>query len=86
MAQDTPRCVSPAESAQTKGAAQLIGNGPGAKQYAVVFTTGDEVYSGLMEFANEYCVTSGHFTAIGALSRAVLAWFDPQKKLYGENL
>jgi len=88
--QDTPHCVSPAESAQTRGAApgmkvQLISNGPGAKQYAVIFSTGDEVYSGLMEFANKYRVTSGHFTAIGALSSAVLAWFDPQKKLYCEN-
>ena len=60
---------------------QLISDGPGAKQYAVIFSTGDEAYSGLSEFANKYHVTSGHFTAIGALSSAVLAWFDPQKKI-----
>jgi predicted DNA-binding protein with PD1-like motif len=33
-----------------------------------------------MDFAQKYHVTIGHFTAIGALSSVVLAWFDPQKK------
>jgi predicted DNA-binding protein with PD1-like motif len=89
-AQDTPHCISPAESAQARGTApgmkvQLISDGPGAKQYAVIFSTGDEAYSGLLEFANKYHVTSGHFTAIGALSSVALAWFDPQKKMYCEN-
>jgi uncharacterized protein len=27
-------------------------------------------------------VTSGHFTAIGAISGATLAWFDPSRKMY----
>ena len=92
--QDAPRCISPAESVKPRGAApgmkvELIsddsGPWPRPKQYAVIFSEGDEAYSGLLEFAQKYHVTSGHFTAIGALSRAVLAWFDPQKKLYCEN-
>ena len=53
-----------------------------AKEYAVIFAKGDEAFSGLMEFAEKYQVTSGHFTAIGALSRATLGWFDLQKKMY----
>lgn len=53
-----------------------------AKEYAVIFAKGDEAFSGLMEFAEKYHVTSGHFTAIGALSRATLGWFDLQKKMY----
>jgi len=90
LAQDAPRCISPAESVKPRGTApgmkvQLISDGPGAKQYAVIFSAGDEAYSGLLEFAHQYHVTSGHFTAIGALSSAVLAWFDPQKKMYCEN-
>jgi predicted DNA-binding protein with PD1-like motif len=90
LAQDAARCISPAESVKPRGTAagmkvRLISDGPGAKQYAVIFGTGDEAYSGLLEFAQQYHVTSGHFTAIGALSSAVLAWFDPQKKVYCEN-
>ena len=82
--------VSPAESGQKKGAApgmkvKLISSGEGPKQYAVIFSTGDEAYSGLLDFAEKYHVTSGHFTAIGALSSVVLGWFDPQKKMYREN-
>jgi predicted DNA-binding protein with PD1-like motif len=52
------------------------------KQYAVIFYTGDEAFSGLLEFAKEYRVTSAHFTAIGAVSGATLGWFDPQRKMY----
>jgi predicted DNA-binding protein with PD1-like motif len=91
FAQEAAHCTSPAESAQKTGTApamkvQLISEGArGAKQYAVIFYTGDEAYSGLLDFAEKYHVTSGHFTAIGALSGAVLGWFDPEKKMYCEN-
>lgn len=90
VAQDAPHCISPAESVQKRGSApgmkvQLITERPGVVQYAVIFSTGDEAYSGLLDFAEKYHVTSGHFTAIGALSSAVLGWFDPQKKMYCEN-
>jgi hypothetical protein len=40
------------------------------------------IYAGLVEFAETYHVTSAHFTAIGALNRATLGWFDPQRKMY----
>jgi uncharacterized protein len=52
------------------------------KQYAAIFYQGDEAFSGLLEFAEKYHVTSAHFTAIGALSGATLGWFDPQRKMY----
>lgn len=82
--------ISPAESGKKKGTApgmhvKLITNGEGPKQYAVIFSTGDEAYSGLLDFAEKYHVTSGHFTAIGALRSVVLGWFDPKKKMYREN-
>jgi predicted DNA-binding protein with PD1-like motif len=60
---------------------QLIRDGD-AKEYAVIFAKGDEAFSGLTEFAEKYHVASGHFTAIGALSRVTLGWFDLQKKMY----
>jgi predicted DNA-binding protein with PD1-like motif len=61
---------------------QLLNPGEPTKQYAVIFYQGDEAFSGLLEFAEKYRVTSAHFTAIGALSGATLGWFDPQRKMY----
>ena len=63
---------------------RLISDVNGTKEYAVIFGKGDEVLSGLLDFADEYQVTSGHFTAIGALSGATVAWFDDQKKMFHE--
>jgi predicted DNA-binding protein with PD1-like motif len=61
---------------------ELLNSGEPTKQYAVIFYQGDEAFSGLLEFADTYHVTSAHFTAIGALNRATLGWFDPQRKMY----
>ena len=61
---------------------QLLNPGERTKQYAVIFYQGDEPSSGLLEFAEKYNVTSAHFTAIGAVSGATVAWFDPQRKMY----
>ena len=36
------------------------------QEYVVIFSQGDEAYSGLLDFAEEYHITSGRFTAIGA--------------------
>ena len=78
--------VSPSEAAPTgkapKMLVQLLNPGEPTKQYAVIFYQGDEAFSGLLEFAEKCHVTSAHFTAIGALNRATLAWFDPQRKMY----
>src|SRR5208282_1418569 len=62
--------------------AELLNPGEATKQYAVIFYQGDEAFSGLHEFAEKYHVTSAHFTAIGALNKATLGWFDPQRKMY----
>src|ERR1700726_1927730 len=61
---------------------QLLNQGEPTKQYAVIFYQGDEAFSGLLEFAQKYHITSAHFTAIGAVSGASLGWFDPQRKMY----
>jgi predicted DNA-binding protein with PD1-like motif len=61
---------------------QLLNPGERTKQYAVIFYSGDEAVSGLLEFAKKYHITSAHFTAIGALDGATLGWFDPQRKMY----
>jgi predicted DNA-binding protein with PD1-like motif len=61
---------------------QLLSTGEPTKQYAVIFYEGDEAFSGMLEFAQKYHVTSTHFTAIGAVNGATLGWFDPQRKMY----
>ena len=60
---------------------QLLNDAP-TKQYAVIFYRGDEAFSGMLEFAQKYQITSAHFTAIGAVNGATLGWFDPQRKMY----
>jgi predicted DNA-binding protein with PD1-like motif len=78
--------VSPSE-AVPRGKAprmqvQSLSQGEPTRQYAVILYQGDEAFSGLVEFAEKYQVTSAHFTAIGALSGATLGWFDPARKMY----
>jgi predicted DNA-binding protein with PD1-like motif len=78
--------VSPSEAVPRgkapKMQVQLLNPGDPTKQYAVILYQGDEAFSGLLEFAEKYQVTSAHFTAIGALSGATVGWFDPQRKMY----
>jgi predicted DNA-binding protein with PD1-like motif len=61
---------------------QLLSRGGPTKEYAVIFAKGDEAFSGLLAFAEKNHVAGAHFTAIGALNGATLAWFDPQRKMY----
>jgi uncharacterized protein len=72
----TPRGKAP------KMQVELLNPEEPTKRYAVIFYEGDEAFSGLLEFAQKYHVSSAHFTAIGALNRATLGWFDPVRKMY----
>jgi predicted DNA-binding protein with PD1-like motif len=78
--------VSPSEAVPRgkapKMQVELLNPGEPTKQYAVIFYEGDEAFSGLLEFAEKYQVTSAHFTAVGAVNGATLGWFDPQRKMY----
>jgi hypothetical protein len=57
--------------------ARLLSENPsGEKTYAVIFAKGDEIMSGLTEFADREKIAGGHFTAIGALASARFGWFD----------
>jgi hypothetical protein len=62
--------------------ARLLSENGGVKNYVIVLATGDEVMSGLSDFARENKVTSARFTAIGAFSHATVAWFDGTRKEY----
>ena len=45
---------------------------------------GDEVASGLLGFARDHALTAASFTAIGAFSEAVVAYFNPEQSEYEE--
>jgi predicted DNA-binding protein with PD1-like motif len=78
--------ISPSHSIATGKApgmkVQLLSDDGKQKTYAVIFSKGDEAFSGLTDFARQYNVTAAHFTAIGALNGAELGWFNPARKMY----
>lgn len=54
-------------------------------EFVLVFSPGDEVLSGILQFAQEYGVEDARFTAIGALSHATIGWFDISRDAYKIN-
>jgi uncharacterized protein len=54
----------------------------GVKTFLLVYDKGSEIMSGLLEFAAEQQLSGGHLLAIGAVSDAVLAFFDRKKRDY----
>jgi len=54
----------------------------GQRTFVLVFDAGDEVVSGLMDFAGENGLDAASFTAIGAFGTATLGYFDVEKKEY----
>ena len=61
---------------------KLVNQRKGERTYVVIFSKGDEVLSGLTDSAKQYHVGDAHFTGIGAVSSALTAWFDIDRKLY----
>jgi predicted DNA-binding protein with PD1-like motif len=61
--------------------AELLSDGD-VKTYLLVFRTGQEVMKGLLAFARKHKLVAGHLTGIGAVSDAVIGYFDPQTKSY----
>ena len=47
------------------------------RSFQLTFGKGDDVASGLRDFALQHHLTAAHFTAIGAFDHAVLGWSDP---------
>ena len=61
---------------------KLIKDTPEEKVYAITFRKGDEALSGLTDFAIKNRIGDAHFTAIGAVSSATLAWLSQPEKMY----
>lgn len=54
------------------------------RTFALVLDPGDEVTESILRFAREEGLTGASFTAIGAFSDAVVAFFDPGENEYRE--
>jgi uncharacterized protein len=52
------------------------------KTWAVIFQTGDEAVSGLIQFARENKLSAAQVTAIGAFSSLKIAYFSIEKNDY----
>ena len=54
------------------------------KTFVIIFDTGDEVMSGLIQFAKEQQLGWSHFTAIGAFDEVTVGFFSPEKRDYNK--
>jgi predicted DNA-binding protein with PD1-like motif len=61
---------------------QLLHEQSGEKTFAIVFEKGDEVITGLHQFAQQHHVTGAYFTAVGAFRDVVLGYFERERKEY----
>jgi uncharacterized protein len=64
---------------------QCVHESEGQRTFVVVLATGDEVMASLQSFIVQENVHAATLTAIGALSDAVLAYFDWERKEYQKN-
>ncbi len=61
---------------------KLLNEAGGQRTFVVVLDTSDEIVASLQEFVMRENVHVASFTAIGALSDAILLYFDWEKKDY----
>lgn len=61
---------------------KLLHNADGQRTFAIILATGDEVMACLKDFVTRENVTAAQISAIGALSDAMLEYFDWEKKDY----
>jgi len=54
----------------------------GGRKFALIFETGDEVGSGLLDFARKNEIKTAFFVGVGACRKVTLGYFDPEKKEY----
>ncbi len=83
QAQDYVSPTKPAETGKSPGVkTKLVSTNGQTKNYVLIFSPGDEVVSGLAEFAQKYNVTNSHYTSIGGAASTKVGWFDYNKKMF----
>ena len=53
--------------------------GKGARTFRLNFAKGDEVMSGMVEFAEKTHIKNAHFVGLGAIDRGMLGWTDTER-------
>ena len=82
-AQDYMSPTKPAETGKSPGVkVKVISQTGQMKNYVIIFSTGDEVVSGLTEFAQKYNIKNAHYTAIGDADSAKVGWYDKSQKMF----
>jgi uncharacterized protein len=61
---------------------KLLHDENGLRTFAIVFSKGDDVRNGLLEFANSNRFADTHLSAIGAFSEVTLGFFDRHHRDY----
>jgi predicted DNA-binding protein with PD1-like motif len=75
--------VKPAETGKSPGMkVKLLSTAGENKTYMLVFASGDEVVSGLTEFAQKYNVKSAHYKGIGDAVSAKAGFYDYARKQF----
>jgi uncharacterized protein len=82
-AQEYSSPTQPVETGKAPGVKiKLLSTNGQTKTYVLIFAQGDEVRSGLTEFAQKYNVKTAHFSAIGDASSAKFGFFDYDRKMF----
>ena len=82
--QPTPEGYVPRGTRPGKGLApgmKVTDLGKGGRTYRINMSKGDEIMSGLTDFAEQYHIRNAHFTAIGAINKGLFGWSDPERGL-----
>lgn len=56
---------------------QVTDLGKSGRTYRINLKKGDEIMSGLTEFAEKYRIKNAHFSGLGAINKGVFGWSDP---------
>jgi predicted DNA-binding protein with PD1-like motif len=62
--------------------ARTLSDAGGTQTFVLVFSTGDEVTKGLLEFARTHAIEAASFSGIGAFQNVTLGYFELQKRDY----
>ena len=53
--------------------------GKGGRTFRINMTKGDDILSGLVEFAEKYKIRNAHFSGVGALDKGMFGWTDTER-------
>jgi predicted DNA-binding protein with PD1-like motif/type 1 glutamine amidotransferase len=82
--QPTPEGYVPRGTRPGKGLApgmKVTDLGRGGRTYRINMIKGDEIMSGLTDFAEKYHIKNGHFVAVGAINKGLFGWSDVERGL-----